>query len=46
MLYKYFRRKDCLPDLRGPLYLAITPHVIAFANQEIEQKLRSGKSPT
>ena len=44
-LYKYFKKKDCLPDPRGSLSLAITPRVIASVNQEVEQELRSGTSP-
>ena len=44
-LYKYFKKKDCLPDPRGSLYLAITPRVIVSVNQEVEQELRSGTSP-
>ena len=42
---KYFKKKDYLPDPRGSLSLAITPHVIVSVNQEVEQELRSGTAP-
>ena len=40
----YFRRKQGIPDLEGPLSASISPREISLANREVQQELSKDKS--
>ena len=42
-LYKYFKRKEDLPNPRGSLSSSISPRAIASANREVEEEIRKQK---